>query len=75
MTYRKVNAIRVKLGFRFLTELQTAVRKSQPKRGQLNRGGTSAPLNDELGRLEVRVGSAIGKKGLSEIQRRQDVAA
>ena len=45
----------VKLGFRFSTELQTAARKTQPKRIQLNRGGTSAPLDDELGRPEVRV--------------------
>jgi len=28
----------------------------------LNRGGTSAPLDDDLGLLEVRVGFATGKK-------------
>ena len=43
----------VKLGFRFSTELQTAARKDQPKQGHLNRGGTSAPLDDELGRLAL----------------------
>ena len=36
----------VRLGFRFSTELQTAARKTQPKRSQLNRGGTSAPLDE-----------------------------
>ena len=30
----------------------------------MNRGGTSAPLDGELGRLEVRVVFAIGKKRL-----------
>ena len=56
----------VRLGFRFSTESQTAARKTQPKRSQLNRGGTSAPLNDELGRLEVRVGFGIGNKRLTD---------
>ena len=60
----------VRLGFRFSTELQTAARKTQPKRSQLNRGGTSAPLDDELGRLEVRVGFGIGNKSLTDSQRR-----
>ena len=55
----------VRLGFRFSTELQTAARKTQPKRSQLNRGGTSAPLDDELGQLEVRVGFGIGNKRLT----------
>ena len=54
----------VRLGFRFSTELQTAARTTQPKRGHLNRGGTSAPLDDDLGLLEVRVGFATGKKRL-----------
>ena len=54
------------LGFRFSTESQTAARKTQPKRSQLNRGGTSAPLDDELGRLEVRVGFGIGNKRLTD---------
>ena len=48
----------------------TAARTTQPKRGQLNRGGTSAPLDDELGRLEVRVGFGIGNKRLTDSQRR-----
>ena len=51
----------VKLGFRFSTELQTAARTIKPKRGRMNRGGTSAPLADELYQLEVRVVFAIGK--------------
>ena len=55
----------VRLGFRFSTESQTAARKTQPIRSQLNRGGTSAPLDDELGRLEVRVGFGIGNKRLT----------
>ena len=36
----------VRLGFRFSTELQTAARKTQPKCSQLNRDGTSAPLDE-----------------------------
>ena len=48
---------------------------TQPKRSRSNRGGTSAPLEVVLGRFEVRVGSAIGKKRLIDSQRRQDVAA
>ena len=60
----------VKLGFRFSTELQTAARKDQPKRSRMNRGGTWAPLDDELGRLEVRVGFGIGNKRLTDSQRR-----
>ena len=34
----------------------------------MNRGGTSAPLDGELGRLEVRVVFAIGKKRLIDSQ-------
>ena len=64
MTYGKVNAIRVRLGFRFSTELQTAARTTKSKQGRSNRGGISAPLDDELGRFEVRVVFAIGKKRL-----------
>ena len=45
----------VRLGFRFSTELQTAARTILPKRGRMNRGGTSAPLADELYQLEVRL--------------------
>ena len=52
----------VKLGFRFSSELQTAARKDQPKQGHLNRGGTSAPLDDELGRFEVRVGLRLATR-------------
>ena len=58
----------VRLGFRFSTESQTAARKTQPKRSQLNRGGTSAPLDDELGRLEVRVGFGIGNKRWTNVR-------
>ena len=36
----------------------------------MSRGGTSAPLEDELCRLEVRVVFAIGKKRLIDSQRR-----
>ena len=36
----------VRLGFRFSTESQTAARKTQPKCSQLNRDGTSAPLDE-----------------------------
>ena len=60
----------VKLGFRFSTELQTAARTIKPKRGRMNRGGTSAPLADELYQLEVRVVFAIGEKRLIDSQRR-----
>ena len=31
------------------------VQRTQPKRGRLNRGGTSAPLADVLGLLEVQI--------------------
>ena len=34
----------------------------------MNRGGTTNPLDDELGRLEVRVVFAIGKKRLIDSQ-------
>ena len=52
----------VKLGFQFLIELQTAARKDQPKQGHLNHGGTSAPLDDELGQFEVRVGLRLATR-------------
>ena len=48
----------------------TAARVTQLKRGRKNRGGTSAPLEEVLVRFEVRVSSAIGKKRLSDSQRR-----
>ena len=60
----------VRLGFRFSIELQTAARTTQAKRGQMNRGGTSAPLDEVLGWPEVRVVFAIGKKRLTDSQRR-----
>ena len=60
----------VKLGFRFSTEFIIAARTTQPKQGRMNRGGTSAPLDDELWRLEVREVFAIGKKRLIDSQRR-----
>ena len=47
-----------------------AARVTQPKRSHSNRGGTSAPLEEVFGWFEVRVGSAIGKKRLSDSQRR-----
>ena len=43
----------VRLGFRFSIESQTAAGTTQPKRGRLNRGGTSAPLEEAVGRFEM----------------------
>ena len=39
----------------------------------MSRGGTSAPLEDELCRLEVRVVFAIGKKRLIDSQNKNKV--
>jgi len=38
---------------RSIEVIATAALTIQPKRGQTNRGGTSAPLDEMLGRLEV----------------------
>jgi len=46
-----------KLGFRFSIELQTAARATQPKRGHMNRGGTSGAT------LRFKVPGANGTAG------------
>ena len=37
----------------FSIESQSAAGTTQPKRGGLNRGGTSAPLEEAVGRFEM----------------------
>ena len=40
----------------------------------MNRGGTSAPLEEVLGRFEVRVGSAIGGIALGETHKPEPIS-